>query len=258
MDLRSLWNDDPEEVLLELGFGGDEPDLSGRIPARFINHQSQARGISLHVFLEAQKSRLDLENPDVSKRFRQLEVFHQVTTAFSSLVRTSATPRRAHLCGELPPQTTERRRHVATLFRRAAKKISNRGTATPTTCSAACTAPKPLQAPTVLGHGNAGIRNGATEQQSGAEQQAQSQNTSQRVKDEDPAYLHALTETIGMVKETFQMEIHSLDKNKVIGSYSERVVVAVVMAAAVAMVLAAAVAMVVAVAVAMVVAVAMI
>lgn len=68
MDLRSLWNDDPEEVLLELGFGGDEPDLSGRIPARFINYQSQARGISLHVFLEAQKNRLDLENPDVSSK----------------------------------------------------------------------------------------------------------------------------------------------------------------------------------------------
>ncbi|XP_035512268.1 protein ITPRID1 [Morone saxatilis] len=68
MDILNLWNDDPEEVLLDLGFGCDEPDLSGRIPARFINHQSQARGINLQVFLEAQKNRLDLENPDVSSK----------------------------------------------------------------------------------------------------------------------------------------------------------------------------------------------
>uniref|UniRef100_A0A665X6E2 ITPR-interacting domain-containing protein n=1 Tax=Echeneis naucrates TaxID=173247 RepID=A0A665X6E2_ECHNA len=58
-----------EEVLMDLGFGCDELDLSGRIPARFINHQSQARGINLQVFLEAQKNRLDLENPDVSCKF---------------------------------------------------------------------------------------------------------------------------------------------------------------------------------------------
>uniref|UniRef100_A0A668B029 ITPR-interacting domain-containing protein n=1 Tax=Myripristis murdjan TaxID=586833 RepID=A0A668B029_9TELE len=68
MDVLNLWNDDPEEVLLDLGFGCDEPDISGRIPARFINHQSQARGINLQVFLEAQKNRLDLENPDVSSK----------------------------------------------------------------------------------------------------------------------------------------------------------------------------------------------
>lgn len=68
MDLRSLWNEDPEELLLDLGFGADGADLSGRIPARFINHQSQARGMSLQLFLEAQKSRLNLENPDVSSK----------------------------------------------------------------------------------------------------------------------------------------------------------------------------------------------
>lgn len=68
MDKLNLWNDDPEEVLLDLGFGRDEPDLSGRIPARFINYQSKAKGINLQVFLEAQKNRLDLENPDVSSK----------------------------------------------------------------------------------------------------------------------------------------------------------------------------------------------
>lgn len=68
MDKFNLWNEDPEALLLDLGFGSDEPDLSGRIPVRFINHQSQARGINLQVFLEAQKSRLDLEDPDVSSK----------------------------------------------------------------------------------------------------------------------------------------------------------------------------------------------
>lgn len=68
VDKFNLWNDDPEALLLDLGFGSDEPDLSGRIPARFINYQSQARGINLQVFLEAQRSRLDIENPDVSSK----------------------------------------------------------------------------------------------------------------------------------------------------------------------------------------------
>lgn len=66
MDMHDLWNDDPESLFLELGFGRDESDLSARIPVRFINFQSQANGMSLQVFLEAQRNRLDLENPDVS------------------------------------------------------------------------------------------------------------------------------------------------------------------------------------------------
>ncbi|XP_028289393.1 uncharacterized protein itprid1 isoform X2 [Parambassis ranga] len=126
MDILNLWNDDPEELLLDLGFGSDEPDLSGRIPARFINHQSQARGINLQVFLEAQKNRLDLENPDVSNRFRQLEVLQQVTTAFSCLVGSPSTPLRTKLVKDLSAESRERRRRVGMLFRRASKKSLNR------------------------------------------------------------------------------------------------------------------------------------
>eukprot|EP00064_Thunnus_orientalis_P001810 superscaffoldBa00000124_g1813 len=124
MDILNLWNDDPEEVLLDLGFGCDEPDLSGRIPARFINHQSQARGINLQVFLEAQKNRLDLENPDVSNRFRQLEVLQQVTTAFSSLVGSSSSSSlfRAPPGKDLAPEARERRKRMGMLLRRASKK----------------------------------------------------------------------------------------------------------------------------------------
>uniref|UniRef100_A0A8C7XH36 ITPR-interacting domain-containing protein n=1 Tax=Oryzias sinensis TaxID=183150 RepID=A0A8C7XH36_9TELE len=64
----NLWSDDPEEFLLDLGFGYDEPDLSGRIPTRFLHYQSKARGITVQVFLDAQKNRLDLENPDVGSK----------------------------------------------------------------------------------------------------------------------------------------------------------------------------------------------
>ena len=43
---------DPEEILLNLGFGGSpESDVLDRIPSRFLQKQSQARGISTHQFL---------------------------------------------------------------------------------------------------------------------------------------------------------------------------------------------------------------
>ncbi|KAM9337585.1 uncharacterized protein itprid1, partial [Symphorus nematophorus] len=152
MDILNLWNDDPEEVLLDLGFGCDEPDLSGRIPARFINHQSQARGINLQVFLEAQKNRLDLENPDVSNRFRQLEVLQQVTTAFSSLVGPFSSPLREAQGKELPTEARERRRRVGMLFRRASKKSlsqihknKTQDQTTPAATSPRCAAPESLQ-----------------------------------------------------------------------------------------------------------------
>ncbi|KAF3836487.1 hypothetical protein F7725_029045 [Dissostichus mawsoni] len=135
-----------------MGFGCDEPDLSGRIPARFINYQSQAKGINLQVFLEAQQNRLDLENPDVSNRFRQLEVLQQVTTAFSSLVGPSS-PLRAPLGKALTPEAREKRRHVGMLFRRASKKslsqIHNQKSQDLTTPAA--DPPEAMQPPSSLG-----------------------------------------------------------------------------------------------------------
>ncbi|XP_036935808.1 protein ITPRID1 [Acanthopagrus latus] len=158
MDILNLWNDDPEEVLLDLGFGCDEPDLSGRIPARFINHQSQAKGINLQVFLEAQKDRLDLENPDVSNRFKQLEVLQHVTTAFSSLMGSSCSPVGTSQGKELPPEDQEKRRRIGMLFRRASKKSLSRihknktqDPLTPSSTSPTCASPESLQLPPTHG-----------------------------------------------------------------------------------------------------------
>lgn len=53
------------EILLDLGFGADEPDICTQIPARFLGCSSAARGINMRVFLEAQKQRMDFENPDL-------------------------------------------------------------------------------------------------------------------------------------------------------------------------------------------------
>ncbi|XP_004418910.1 PREDICTED: coiled-coil domain-containing protein 129 [Ceratotherium simum simum] len=81
-----FWEKDPVEILLDLGFGADEPDICTRIPARFLGCGSAARGIDIRVFLEAQKQRMDIENPDLYSRFRQLEILDHVANAFSSLL----------------------------------------------------------------------------------------------------------------------------------------------------------------------------
>ncbi|XP_045144600.1 protein ITPRID1 [Echinops telfairi] len=81
-----FWGKDPVEILLDLGFGADEPDICTQIPARFLGCGSTAKGIDIHVFLEAQKQRMDIENPDLYGRFRQLEILDHVTNAFSSLL----------------------------------------------------------------------------------------------------------------------------------------------------------------------------
>ncbi|XP_071755499.2 uncharacterized protein itprid1 [Centroberyx gerrardi] len=252
MDVLNLWNDDPEEVLLDLGFGCDEPDISGRIPARFINHQSQARGISLQVFLEAQKNRLDLENPDVSNRFRQLEVLQQVTTAFSSLVGASSSPSSPG-APMLPAEARERRRRMGMLFRRASKKslsqTHNQNTQDPTTQAATypSAAPQPSQPLTSLGDKKTPVKRVkpglqeticlsplAEEQGPGPDTQPQPQ-VAFFVAQEGalrPGPLkegHPLTpptaiqrkRSPGQARESFEMEeIHSFDDSSITGSYT--------------------------------------
>ncbi|XP_030407171.1 protein ITPRID1 isoform X2 [Gopherus evgoodei] len=81
-----LWEKDPVEILLDLGFGTEEPDICTKIPSRFISNASVAKGINIRVFLEAQKQRMDIEKPNLYGRFRQLKVLDHVTSAFSSLL----------------------------------------------------------------------------------------------------------------------------------------------------------------------------
>ncbi|KAK1172154.1 hypothetical protein AOXY_G4657 [Acipenser oxyrinchus oxyrinchus] len=129
MDVLDRWQDDPEEVLLDLGFGVDEPDISIKIPSRFINCPSRAEGINIRVFLEAQKMRMDTENPDYCNRFRQLEVLHQVTSVFSNLFNNVSI----NTSGVTEPPVTipeekksselkEKRKKLAMLLRRASKQ----------------------------------------------------------------------------------------------------------------------------------------
>ncbi|XP_032821686.2 uncharacterized protein LOC116948751 [Petromyzon marinus] len=84
-DLLELRGDDPEGLLLELGFGEEEEDVAARVPPRFFSTPSAARGIDLRVFLRAQLQRMDEESPTIASRFRQVEVLAKVTDTFSSL-----------------------------------------------------------------------------------------------------------------------------------------------------------------------------
>ncbi|KFO31569.1 Coiled-coil domain-containing protein 129 [Fukomys damarensis] len=122
-----FWEKDPVEILLDLGFGADEPDICSQIPDRFLHCGSSVRGIDIRVFLEAQKQRMHLENPDLYGRFRQLEVLDHVTSALSSLlnnVNTLQNKAEEKAGGQRMNRTSvsgvkERQRRLSKLFQRA-------------------------------------------------------------------------------------------------------------------------------------------
>lgn len=59
------------EILLDLGFGTEEPDVCTKIPRRFLSGSSVAKGIDIRVFLEAQKQRMDIELPNLYGKWRR-------------------------------------------------------------------------------------------------------------------------------------------------------------------------------------------
>ncbi|KAM9302508.1 LOW QUALITY PROTEIN: protein ITPRID1 [Morus bassanus] len=126
-----FWEKDPVEILLDLGFGTEEPDVCTKIPPRFLSGASVAKGINIRVFLEAQKQRMDIERPNLYERFRQLEVLDHVTSALSSLLtdintqQTKAQDTDGDETGLLeaaksrPVVTQVKRRRIGQLLKRA-------------------------------------------------------------------------------------------------------------------------------------------
>ncbi|XP_054049152.1 protein ITPRID1 isoform X3 [Rissa tridactyla] len=130
----ALWEKDPVEILLDLGFGTEEPDVCTKIPPRFLSGASVAKGINIRVFLEAQKQRMDIERPNLYERFRQLEVLDHVTSALSSLLTDVNTQQtKAQDAGGYetdlldaaksgPGVTRAKRRRIGQLLKRASQQ----------------------------------------------------------------------------------------------------------------------------------------
>ncbi|XP_074789773.1 LOW QUALITY PROTEIN: protein ITPRID2 [Mastacembelus armatus] len=94
-EVLQMCSEDAEETLYDLGFGCDEPQVTVRIPSRFLTFPSNANGINFRLFLDSQIRRIREEDPSLSlaSRFRQVQVLTAMANAFYSLYsHVSRTP----------------------------------------------------------------------------------------------------------------------------------------------------------------------
>lgn len=75
-EILQLCAEDAEETLYELGFGRDEPQVTVRIPPRFLNFPSLSRGINFRVFLDSQIRRIREEDPSLSLASKTIELLN--------------------------------------------------------------------------------------------------------------------------------------------------------------------------------------
>ncbi|XP_069509304.1 protein TESPA1 [Ambystoma mexicanum] len=94
-EILDMCQEDAETILYNLGFTGEQPQESTKIPARFFRTPSQMKGIDFRVFLEAQVRRLEMEDPclTLANRFRQVQTLTTTANAFYCLYSyVSKTP----------------------------------------------------------------------------------------------------------------------------------------------------------------------
>ncbi|XP_029450980.1 protein TESPA1 [Rhinatrema bivittatum] len=94
-EVLEMCQEDAENILYNLGFACEEPEVTAKIPTRFFQTPSQVKGINFRVFLEAQIRRIEMEDPclTLASRFKQVETLATTANALCCLYSyVSKTP----------------------------------------------------------------------------------------------------------------------------------------------------------------------